>query len=307
VSTCPLCGGTDSRPFLSAKGVRVAKCRCGFAYATWAEPEPYGEDYYRRWGAGTAREAALAAMKRRNFGLLLDLVAGTGLAGGALLDVGCGMGYSVDEALARGWNARGIETSSYAAAEGARRTGGRVACGLLEAQKFEAARFDVATLIDVIEHVADPLGLLNEIARITRPGGLIALTTPDLSSVMMTALGSRCPYVIPEHIGYFDRGTMARAMAETGWQVRRIGPLRKFLRVDYVRDIFASRGDAIGRIAAAALAMLPGGMDVGVCGGDMVVVAEKTRGITEEAQRTQQIRGGTLGRRGGDEPKGVPS
>ena len=273
---CPLCGGAGARPFLSAKGVRVARCRCGFAFATWAEPEPYGEDYYKRWGAGTAREAALAAMKRGNFGLLLDCIAGAGLAGGTLLDVGCGMGYSVEEALARGWDALGVETSSHAASKGAQRTGGRISCGLLQEQKFAGARFDVVTLVDVIEHVTDPLGLLREIARITRAGGLLALTTPDLSSAMMTVLGSRCPYVIPEHIGYFDRGTMSRSLAETGWRLRRIGPLRKFLRVDYVRDIFASRGDALGRAAAAALALLPGGIDVGVCGGDMLVVAERT-------------------------------
>jgi SAM-dependent methyltransferase len=50
--------------------------------------------------------------------------------------------------------------------------------GLLEEQRFADASFDVVGMFEVLEHVADDEGLLREIARITRPGGHLALTVP---------------------------------------------------------------------------------------------------------------------------------
>ncbi|MBK6429144.1 MAG: class I SAM-dependent methyltransferase [Blastocatellia bacterium] len=45
--------------------------------------------------------------------------------------------------------------------------------------------FDVVILTQVIEHIPNcPLGFLTEIARITKPGGLLVVTTPQLASVM---------------------------------------------------------------------------------------------------------------------------
>jgi SAM-dependent methyltransferase len=50
--------------------------------------------------------------------------------------------------------------------------------GLLQDQGFRDASFDVVGMFEVLEHVADDEGLLREIARITRPGGYLALTVP---------------------------------------------------------------------------------------------------------------------------------
>ena len=43
--------------------------------------------------------------------------------------------------------------------------------GSLDQQHFDNNRFDVITLIDVIEHVSDPRAILMEINRILKPGG----------------------------------------------------------------------------------------------------------------------------------------
>ncbi|HLK41562.1 MAG TPA: methyltransferase domain-containing protein [Polyangiaceae bacterium] len=50
--------------------------------------------------------------------------------------------------------------------------------GLLQDQRFPDASFDVVGMFEVLEHVTDDEGLLREIARITRPGGHLALTVP---------------------------------------------------------------------------------------------------------------------------------
>lgn len=50
--------------------------------------------------------------------------------------------------------------------------------GLVEDHKFPDGKFDLIGLFEVLEHVADDEGLLRELARITRPGGHLALTVP---------------------------------------------------------------------------------------------------------------------------------
>jgi SAM-dependent methyltransferase len=50
--------------------------------------------------------------------------------------------------------------------------------GLLQDIKFPDASFDLVGMFEVLEHVPDDEGLLAELARITRPGGHLALTVP---------------------------------------------------------------------------------------------------------------------------------
>jgi SAM-dependent methyltransferase len=70
-----------------------------------------------------------------------------------------------------------IELSTFAL-EVLARHGAITHRGLLQDQGFPSASFNVVGLFEVLEHVSDDEGLLREIARITRPGGHLALTVP---------------------------------------------------------------------------------------------------------------------------------
>jgi SAM-dependent methyltransferase len=59
-----------------------------------------------------------------------------------------------------------------------RERGGRVVQGQVTRLPFPDASFDVVCALDIIEHVDDDVGALNEICRVTRPGGAILLSTP---------------------------------------------------------------------------------------------------------------------------------
>lgn len=70
---------------------------------------------------------------------------------------------------------------------------------------IEDARFDQILLQDVIEHVAEPIRVFEELHRIARPGARIQLRTPHFSSVLA--------YGDPTHRHYFS--TLAiRSLAE---------------------------------------------------------------------------------------------
>lgn len=62
---------------------------------------------------------------------------------------------------------------------------------------FENDSFDQILMQDVIEHVAEPVKLMEELHRIARPGAHIQLRTPHFSSVLA--------YGDPTHRHYFSR------------------------------------------------------------------------------------------------------
>ncbi len=131
-----------------------------------------------------------------------------------LLDIGAGSGILVEEALAAGWRAEGVEPSLNLADAAAGR-GLSVQCGVLPHSKISGP-FDVVTLIDVIEHVPDPLGLLRNAADLLAPGGRMLIVTPDVNSIAARSMGSRWWHYRIAHIGYFDLETLARSAMLVG-------------------------------------------------------------------------------------------
>ena len=265
---CTLCAGTDVRPFIRRPEMTVLRCSCGFAFAARDTPvEPYDAVYFDKWGSAGD---ALIGMKKRTYRSVLSRAPGP--KGRKLLDVGCALGWSLDAAGEDGFLTAGVEVSGHAAESAGRRHDVRLSTG-----EFEDGSFDLVTLVDVIEHVRDPVGLLRETRRLLRPGGCAVLTTPDLSSLSARTMGFRWPYIIPEHVVYFDRSTIRMALRRAGLEPARVGPIRKSLRADYVASVLASRGDTLGRVGSA-FANFFGGTEVGLCSGDLCAAARPSAG-----------------------------
>ena len=135
-----------------------------------------------------------------------------------LLDVGCALGFMLQEAKAAGWDPAGVETSEFAAHYAAEHAGCPVFAGTLQEAAFAADSFDVVTLMDVIEHVPDPPSLMTEIYRVLRPRGVVFLVTPNFSSFFVRLYGPRAYGVWPDqHVVYFQPSTMAKLLRRAGF------------------------------------------------------------------------------------------
>ena len=67
---------------------------------------------------------------------------------------------------------------SVPALERLRARGGRVTLAEVTALPFAASTFDLVCALDIIEHVDDENGALSEISRVTKPGGMLLISTP---------------------------------------------------------------------------------------------------------------------------------
>ena len=138
---------------------------------------------------------------------------------GRLLDVGAGPGFLVARAVARGWDAVGVEVNGWAAAHARDELGLDVRTGPLDSAAFAGERFDAITMLDVLEHVPDPDALLAEAARLLEPGGALVVLTPDAGATVSRVLGRRWPEVQRpgEHLVLFSRRGLAAALERHGF------------------------------------------------------------------------------------------
>jgi len=96
--------------------------------------------------------------------------------GGRALDVATGTGLVAAELLARGHDVTGVDQSTEMLTVAKRRLGRRVA--LVEASAddlpFEDASFDHLTVTYLLRYVPEPGATVTELARVVRPGGVLA-------------------------------------------------------------------------------------------------------------------------------------
>ncbi len=172
-----------------------------------------------------------------------------------LLDVGCHIGVMVELAQARGWDAWGVEPSTWAA-EQARARGLRVITGTLADAQLEDDYFDVVTVWDVIEHLTDPTAELRQIHRVIKPGGIIAIHTIDIESPFARLMGTRWPWLMEMHLYYFSPRTLGKMLEQIGFEVIRSSPQGRFLRIGYLATRVEAYSPSIARLIAAVMGRL---------------------------------------------------
>jgi 2-polyprenyl-3-methyl-5-hydroxy-6-metoxy-1,4-benzoquinol methylase len=143
---------------------------------------------------------------------VLDLGCGDGAFARALLDAGCAvtMADVADEALRRA-RARAPRADAVKLAEG-------------EPLPFAEDAFDVVWAGEVLEHVADVVGLLAEVRRVLGWGGRLLVTTPWHGRIVLATDAHFDPRT--DHLRFFSARTLRAVLADAGFseiEVRRVG------------------------------------------------------------------------------------
>lgn len=126
-----------------------------------------------------------------------------------LLDIGCGPGFFLKTAIARGWDAHGIEPSRQAAAH-ARALGATVTEAFFNWQTATSlGRYDVVNLTNVLEHVPDAAQALSRTVHLLEPGGVLCVGVPNDFSILQHAARTVADtgdwWLAPRHhLNYFD-------------------------------------------------------------------------------------------------------
>jgi len=227
---CESCGAAEFSPIRRWNGVSdIVRCLdCGLQFVSPLPDEDYLRQLYEdeMRGRGDASAYYLTYIRERTerrasyekqYRSRLKRIERFAPERGKLLDVGCGGGFFLQAARARGWTPHGIdivpefirfarEELKIEAAD----------CASLAGNRFADGRFDVVTLWDLIEHLRQPLACLREINRILRPGGQVVIWTPNVENAVYA--GDRWyGYNINQHLYFLSSRTLGRLLARSGF------------------------------------------------------------------------------------------
>jgi len=213
--SCPACRKDDSQfAFVSYDRYTYHECQqCG----TWFVPLQIDERVIDEFFAAVpeARRIADQMMVGRDEGTrdndrarfsgyfrMLGQLTPAGASRLRYLDIGSGVGHSVELAAELGWDATGVE-SSVVAVTTARAKGRNVQ---QPGDPAAAGPYDVVSLFETLEHITDPDPVLADAIRQLAPGGVVMITVPNRGSFEMSILRGRCFHIFggSENVGHIN-------------------------------------------------------------------------------------------------------
>jgi 2-polyprenyl-3-methyl-5-hydroxy-6-metoxy-1,4-benzoquinol methylase len=214
---CPGCNSSDSRPAGTKDGFDLRRCRsCGTFFTARLPAEGESKDYADYYSAANLEERPLVRARLAEVVASLEPYRQVN----RWLDVGCGAGTLMRAVADVGWEVQGTEVAEGAAAA-VRDAGFQVHVGDLAELDLPRAGYDVASMIEVLEHVPDPDAVLARVAQLVRPGGAIYVTTPNGRGISGRALRERWSVVAPpEHLQLFSVAGLRSILARAGFEAR---------------------------------------------------------------------------------------
>ncbi|HAX62314.1 MAG TPA: hypothetical protein DCX95_07170 [Elusimicrobia bacterium] len=243
MNVCNLCGSNDLKLLFVKSSVNLMKCReCGLVFI---DPRPtladlkkyYTENYYFATDSVTGGYDNYLADKEnllKTFTKRISFIENY-IKPGKMLDVGCAFGFSLIAAKNRGWDVCGIELSDFAS-DIAKKQGFNIFSGTIEESPFQNGYFDCITMWDLLEHTIDPKKELLKTNQLMKNGGILTLSTPDVSSFLEKITGRHwLGYQSPkQHLFYFSPKSISHLLKNTGFEVTKIFHIGKFCSLSFI-------------------------------------------------------------------------
>jgi 2-polyprenyl-3-methyl-5-hydroxy-6-metoxy-1,4-benzoquinol methylase len=231
---CRICSGGEHETFLEVRGYRIVRCRsCGLWFVN---PQPTADElsqFYAKYDDG---ELWRSAEENFNRGIRQAILRFK--RQGAVLDVGCGSGNFLRCMRGAGFSVTGIEPSKTGSQYGEAVQGVQIFNGRVEEYVLEnpERRFDVVTLLNVLEHLTNPKETLLKLRDLMAPDAVVAVVVPDarfhaLVGGVRRALGISDPYwlerpigflsgfKVPDHLTSFGPDTISLLLQRSGFRV----------------------------------------------------------------------------------------
>ena len=207
--------------------------------------EEQAPDYLDRYDPRTTAGHSFSVRKQR----VLELL---GSSGGRLLDVGCGPGIIVREAVHRGFDYYGVDIAERMIDVCRQRfpeiDPARFAVGRIQRLQFPDRHFRALLCIGVVEYLSDDEEAIREMARVLEPGGVAIISMPNRCS----------PFVRWNRLVYKPAQRLLRAITGRGSPEELAH--REYLERDYFRQL-ERHGFAADRAVYYNFKLVPSPLD----------------------------------------------
>jgi len=245
LNTCPICNNQSLAPYAMKfqpgfPHISRTICKsCGIVFANpmadFDELIDFYTNYYDKGNFGALlykkkvtdsikllSTKPVEELKKENKNIILYKDSGN------FLDVGFGLGEQLYIAHRLGFTVYGTEFD-LACLNFIKNIlpGATLFNGDLSAAAYADAFFDVVNVCHVIEHLIDPINYVKELKRITKPGGILIISTPDIGAWpyrlfrILNFLSLKVPLIVDglEHTVTFNKRNLSRFLSTNGLTV----------------------------------------------------------------------------------------
>jgi 2-polyprenyl-3-methyl-5-hydroxy-6-metoxy-1,4-benzoquinol methylase len=238
---CVLCGSTDAVPEAygydfeyDTAGNPFRFVRCSGCSHVYLNPRPspsdlgviYPSNYYTLSRPGGLVRQMQRIWEGRKVAVY-DRALGPGKK--RILDVGCGDGRFLQvlhDFGSKEWELVGVDFDS-AAVERCRRRGFTAFAKRIEDMAEEEGTFDAVVMLQLIEHVEDPVVITRRVLALLRPDGVFVVETPNLAGWDYRLFRRRWwgHYHFPRHWNLFSSDSLVRMLTDAGFVIDRTDSL----------------------------------------------------------------------------------
>ena len=216
-----------ARDYISGDQFVLRRCEvCGLVRTS---PQPADErlsDYYPHgyYGHGKRYNTLLERLLDSLYAVRVRLIEiANGLEPGRVLDIGCGRGLLLHQLRKRGWEVVGTELSEDSASYARDVLQIDVKTASVTELNLPAESFDTIILWHVLEHITEPEGLLQEVARLLAPGGTLLVAVPNFGSLEARGAKSRWFHLdVPRHLNHFTPASLRGMLLAAGLHPRMV-------------------------------------------------------------------------------------
>lgn len=215
-SLCPECGTLISQQSLADDELLVRNDDTDF----------YGKQYWLGHQSGDLGfpdiyKRARNDLTERNLHWLKTLLKYR-LPPAKVLELGCSHGSFVALLGQAGYDTSGVEMSPWVVEFGRKTFDAEIAVGPVENLEIPLGSFDVVALMDVLEHLPDPMATMAHCLQLLKPDGLLLIQTPDFKKDMnyMALVETQDAFLeqlkADEHLYLFGKDSVTRLFQRLG-------------------------------------------------------------------------------------------
>lgn len=229
---CEICGSSERTQIVQRRDLFLggetyyAMYRCRICGAVYQDPRPAQDCFYNFYPSEypqfTKAVASENIIRRgfRYYGLLKRCAVVTNrIKQGRILDVGCATGDFLSVMKdQKGWKVVGLEPVHAAARFARIAVNSVIVESTVIHNPFPANQFDAITMWDVLEHLHQPVNVIEECSRLLKTGGLLIINHPNLTSLDRQVFGRYwMGYELPRHLNLFPDDLLRRITGRYGF------------------------------------------------------------------------------------------
>ncbi|MCX6815544.1 MAG: class I SAM-dependent methyltransferase [Candidatus Aenigmarchaeota archaeon] len=228
---CGLCGGRDFDDLFTKIDrenslrqpieVHVVKCKgCGLIAANPRIKDIYSlynKDYYKEEFAPYEAEQLRIESAVPAFHRIENII---GKKAGRLIDLGCGSGVFLNGVIKASdkWEMHGLDITNFL--RGPAKSKVKFHRMTIDNVCKIKDKFDLAVMIEVAEHLTDPVKTFTAVNKALKEGGWLFISTANLESITAKIRGDREAYYKAAHVTYWSPKTIRKCLERCGFSVK---------------------------------------------------------------------------------------